>query len=185
MIRDLILAGLAAASIPLVAARVSAPLAGPGAVIEMHERLFAALDRCDASAARAFVVESDVPVSLLLADANGRPAAADGVEAASALLARLAQERKSAGGTFKTKILKSRADCVSERLSYGIFEYEVMHALDDKTTTQRFTMTSLVHWTKDGMKLFHAHASISPGTERPRAQSEDSLRGSEMGSGDR
>lgn len=183
MVRVLILTVLVAtASLSLTATRVPAPLAGPSAVIEMHERLFAALDRGDAPLARTFVAESNVPVSVLLADVNGRPVAAEGVEAASALLARLAEERKSAGGTFTTKILKSQADCESERLSYGIFEYEVTHTLPDKTTTQRFTLTSLVHWTKDGMKLFHSHASLAPDLARSRVHSDKHVQDSKTGS---
>jgi hypothetical protein len=163
MFRSMLVLGSAATLIlSLVAARPAAPVAGPGAVIEMQTRFLAALDSGDAKALADFVAEGDQPTSLLMVDLAGRNARADGIDATRTELAKLAQERKEKGGTFASKLLKSQADCSSEHLTYGIFEYETTHTAGDKLTSRRFAATVLAYWTKPGMKVRRMHVSELP-----------------------
>jgi hypothetical protein len=136
----------------------------------MQVRFLAALDAGDAKAAAEFVVDGDQPPSALLVDLEGRLVQAEGLDGTRAEIVKLAQERKAQGGTFTSKLVKSQADCSSERLSYGIFEYETTHTLGDKITSRRFAATDLVQWSKSGVKILRMHALELP-ARRPLAGS--------------
>jgi hypothetical protein len=159
MLRALFCLGVASAlALSLIAARSAPPMPGPGAVIEMHEKLFGALDRGDTASAMGFVAE-DGAVSLLVLGADGGRRAADGAGEMRKLLSEMADQRAKQGGKFETKITKSKADCDSERLSWGYFELETTHTVGDKKITTNYAMTSIVRWTREGMRLVHGHLS--------------------------
>ena len=155
----IVLGSVTALTLSLVAARPAPPILGPGAVIDMQIKLLAALDAGDSKAVAEFVVDGDQPVSILTVDLAGRNVQAEGIDSARAGLMKLAQERRETGGTFASKLLKSQADCSSERLSYGVFEYETTHTVGDKVTSQRFAATTLAYWSKSGMRLLRMHVS--------------------------
>jgi hypothetical protein len=136
---------------------------GPGAVVDMHKALFAALDRGDAMGAAGLVSDGDSAVSLVVLGADGSHRRAQGAEEMKKLLGVMAEERKKMG-KYETKILESKADCDSDKLSWGTFELQTVRGAGDKTTSTRYAMTSIVRWTKDGMRLVHAQlAAISDG----------------------
>lgn len=162
MLRLPLLVALGALFVPAV----SAPPAvshGPHGVIEMHEKLFAALDRGDADAAAAFVAvdrkAQPRSVTMYLVDAKGEPLAATHAGEARDILAKLAAEAKHAGGTWSTKLVREQADCDSPELSYAILELERTHAIDGKTEVKRYRSSSLVRHEDGGWKLFHWHVS--------------------------
>ena len=160
MLRALFVLGVASALLlSLISARRIAPVVGPDAIIEMHEKLFAALDRGDGAAAAALVGDVDDAVSVLVLGADGSNRWANGSNEMRKLVSELALERKARGGTFETRILRNKADCPAERISWGTFELETKHTLGEKTVTTHYAMTSIARWTKDGMRLVHGHLS--------------------------
>jgi hypothetical protein len=142
-------------SLCLAFAPVGPAPVGGGAVIEMHKRLFAALDRGDVMGAAGVVSDGDAAVSLVVLGADGAYRRAQGSEEMKKLLGVMAEERKKLGGKFETKILVTQAECPSEQLSWGAFELETQRAVGEKTTSTRYTMTSIARSTKDGMRLVH------------------------------
>lgn len=175
MTRFLSIAALTAALLGgswLAVPRAAPPSAlGPGAVIEMHKQLFAALDRGDADAAREFV-EGDRKATprtstMFLVDASGAPVKATDADESRDLLARLAGQAKSAGGTWATTLTSEAADCYSPELSYAVLELERSHTVGGKTEVRRYRSTSLVRYADKGWKIFHWH--VSPADEPARA----------------
>ena len=167
MTRFLPIAALASAILAgswLAVPRGAPPSAlGPGAVIEMHKQLFAALDRGDADAAREFV-EGDRKATprtstMFLIDGSGAPVKASDADESRDLLARLAAESKKAGGIWTTTLTSEAADCYSPELSYAVLELERSHAIGDKTEVRRYRSTSLVRYADKGWKIFHWHVS--------------------------
>jgi hypothetical protein len=167
MLRALFVLGIAVAlTLSLISARPTPPVVGPHAIIEMHEKLFAALDRGDGAAAAALVGDVDDAVSVLVLGADGSNRWANGSNEMKKLLSELALERKAKGGTFETKILRNKADCPAEQISWGMFELETKHTIGDKTGSTHYAMTSIARWTKDGMRLVHGHLSVLSDAKR-------------------
>jgi hypothetical protein len=139
------------------------PLVGPGAVLEMHRQLFAAMDRGDVEAAKAFVdgenKDSEREVSLFIPDASGIPTEAWGSNASRELLSRLVADRSKLGGQWTTTITKTSADCPSSSLSFAVLDIERTRAVDGRTEAEKYRSTSLVHFSDGHWKLFHWHLS--------------------------
>jgi hypothetical protein len=148
-------------------ANPSAPLGG-GSVLEMHRQLFAAIDRGEIEAVKAFVSDSrgSSGGSVFLVDFSGAPVQAWGTEGVRELLARTVAHRSKRGGEWKTTITKEVADCHSPELSYAVLEFERARVVDGKSETKRFRSTSLVCNDGGKWKLFHWHVSpmSEPGT---------------------
>lgn len=164
----------AVAVIAALASSSLTPRPGPGAVLEMHKQLFAAIDAGDEARAVTFLdpaKEGGWPdgeggglgrPTLMLTAADGMPASANGAEEARALLAKIARASRDGGPEWSTKIVTSRSDCHSSELSYATFEFERTRGV--KGGTQRWRSTSLVRHTEGGgWKLFHWH--VSPADE--------------------
>lgn len=146
---------------------------GPGAVVELHRELFAALDAGDEAKAVALLDTTTeggwaegadgglARPTLQLLDERGLPVSAQGPDAARTLLAATARASKDGGPAWSTKIVKLRADCPSGDISYAVLEFE--RTRGEKGATQRYRSTALVRWTDGRMKLFHWH--VSPADE--------------------
>jgi hypothetical protein len=157
------------ASFPLLGS--SAPAAGPGAVLAMHQQLFAALDRGDVETVRRSLGETPMgadwtpaagwasPRGFLAwnSECGGPGFRADSREdALRALLAWGAQGTKGDGG-WTTKITSAWSDCHSPEISFAALEFERTRTVDGKSETARYRSTSLV--SHDGERwilwLFH------------------------------
>ena len=158
--------------VPLTPAAPLAPL-GPGAVIELHERLFAAIDRDDREAIASMLMESSAgieqgesgewlePAGFLVFGwgAAGPLAAARDPQAGVAALASLAEGPDKSADRWRTKIERAWADCDSERVSYAMLEFRRERTHAGQSEVRRFRSTSLVAYTKTGWKLWHLHVS--------------------------
>jgi hypothetical protein len=150
----------------------AAPAAvGPGVVLDMHRRFFAALDAGDAEKALAFVDTSSeggfadgedggiARPDVMWLDEHGLPEHAHGLDAVRGLVARHAKASVDGGPAWTTKIVKSRSDCYSAELSYAILEFERSRGV--KGGTRRYRSTSLVRHAGDQWKLLHFHVSAA------------------------
>ena len=144
-----------------------APLPGPGAVIDMHVRLFAALDAGDSEAAQAFLTGSPY-FGLFLVDGEGRPAKATSLQEGKDLLARLAGEAKKAGGTWRTAIVSDKAECTSPEFGFATLEFRREHTVDGKTVARTWRSTSLGNYRAGQWRLFHWHVSPGEAVAAPR-----------------
>ncbi len=167
----LALAALAPASVTLLASG-SEPLSGPGAVLEMHEKLFAALDRGDLETVRAHLGETPMgaewsaaggwthPPGFLAwgSEGNGKGFAAESREDGLRSLLAWGSEGTKGGGGWSTKITRAWSDCHSPELSFAALEFERTRTVEGKSETVRYRSTSLVSY-EDGrwvLWLFHA-----------------------------
>lgn len=144
---------------------------GPGAVLDMHKQLLAAIDAGDEAKATAVLDETKeggwtdsenggiARPTLMLLDAHGLPVYAHGVEAARALLAQTARASKDGGPEWTTRVVRSRADCPSGDVSYAMIEFERSRGV--KGGVYRYRSTVLARWTDGKMKLFHWHVSAA------------------------
>jgi SnoaL-like protein len=144
----------------------SSPAPGPGAVIEMHKQLFAALDSGDEVAAKAFLTPGlDTPFFLLSPAASNaaaeEPQRLENAEAAAGAFAALAQASRRAGGVFQTRITSAKADCESPQLSYAVLEIERTHTVQDAVEVRRYRSTSLVQYVDHRWRLAHWHVSAA------------------------
>lgn len=163
--RTLLLSALALAFLALAnlmptraTAAPAGPLPGPGGVIDMHRKLFDAIDRGDGQAAASFASDRQDSV-LFWFDEGGMPRSASGALVGMKVLAKLAADARAAGGSFATSITTSRADCPSGELSWCVLEFERKHATEAGTAVRRYRSTSLVAMTRDGFRLVHLHVS--------------------------
>lgn len=146
---------------------------GPGAILAMHRKLFAALDKGDAEAAASFLKKSGFfRTELFLCDERGRQVKARGIEPSRSLVAEWAERRRVEGGTWATKILESNPDCHSPELGYMTMEFEVLHDKDGRRTRKRFRSTSLVTYADGAWSLFHWH--VSPVLDRDSGRTRES-----------
>lgn len=174
------LAATAAVVTPLLLsnARASAPplgptMLGPGAVIDAHKKLFAALDAHRADDAIALVDTTGeagfsdgedggiARPSAVLVDDGGAPVLASGAEAVKKAVRDLAKEDGLPAWT--TRIVRSRADCASAELSYAVLEIERTRGV--KAGTKRYRSTSLVRLVDGTWRLFHWHLSPADAPE--------------------
>lgn len=151
-------------------AAAAAPV-GPGVVLDMHRRFFAALDAGDAEKALAFVDTASeggfadgadggiARPDVMWLDEHGLPEHAHGLDAVRVLVGRHAKASIDGGPAWTTKIVKSRSDCYSAELSYAILEFERSRGV--KGGTQRYRSTSLVRHAGDQWKLIHFHVSAA------------------------
>jgi hypothetical protein len=170
MIRSLLwLPALLALALPPTPTPVARAPIGPGAILAMHRDLFAAIDRGDGAAAAAFLGSDRKgpggSTSLFLLDRAGAPTRATGATDARELLAKVAAESKSAGGTFQTRITTEIAECPASELAFAVLELERVHAHDGREEVRRYRSTSLVRYEESGWKLLHWHLSAAAGTE--------------------
>jgi hypothetical protein len=156
-----------AAAIPNGSAAPSVP--GPGAVLEMHRRLFAALDAGDLERAREHFVEHRQGASwtadggwteprgfqALLLDGEGR--AVEAAAPADAVSALAAWSRGAEGA--RTKVLGAWTDCASAELSYAILELERSEPRADGAEIRRYRLTSLVSHRNGRWVIWHVHLS--------------------------
>jgi hypothetical protein len=158
----------ALAAVPLLAARPpAAPAApappGPGAVLAMHERLFAALDRGDAEAV-AGALAPDETVGGLERRAHvfldgPHPRAARGAAEARTVLAHWPKLWRSDRAEVTTTIVRHQTECASGDLSYGVLEVERAYERGGARLVDRLHVTSLVAYRDGSWKLFHVHVS--------------------------
>ena len=156
----------------LSAARPAAP--GPGAVLHMHERLFAALDRGDVERVRSFLAPSvrgatwdgeggwEAPRGFLayLPDADGQGVAAENErEGVEQLMAWSREAASQKGAGWKTEITRAWSDCRSADLSFAMLEFERTRPSQDGLERERYRSTSLVSHKKGGWVAWHIHIS--------------------------
>ena len=141
------------------------PALGPGAVLEMHKQLFAAIDKGDADKAASFVADAtggqEQPVTAFLIDENGKPVQAEGKAGMKDLVTKLAKASLDGGPEWTTTIVKSQADCAYAEVSYALLEFERNRAV--KGGLKRYRSTSLVRYVYGAWKLWHWH--VSPADE--------------------
>ena len=156
---------------PASATPQPAPL-GPGGVLELHEKLFAALDKGDAAAVKTMLgghkrglvhkddrwAQEGLTMRTFLVDGKGTPRSGDGVEAAVKLLFTWDGASKK-NPRWKTTILEGWMDCPSEEISFATLQFERTRTVGDEIQTKRYRSTSLVSHTKRGWKLWHFHVS--------------------------
>jgi len=162
----------AAALLALIAWSASPPVRGPGGVIEMHERLFAAIDAGDTEAALAFLhVDMNMssksemtrrPCTLVLPDKNGTASAAVGQAKSSKALASFIGSQGS--GAWSTEITSAQADCPSADASWAVLEIKRTRVREDGVTTERRYHSSSIVAHDGDFTLTHWH--LSPATPR-------------------
>ncbi len=174
-----LLAALAASALLLLTPRTDAarPVPGPGAVIHMHERLFAAIDAGDVDAALGFL-HADMnmkqewgkrPCQLFIAEPSGVAFGARDHAESRELLARFVKEQKAKGGRMKTEVVSLSTDCHSGELSYGVMELVRTRTEGKQVTEERWISTALV--THDGdWKLTHWQLAPAPPAAKKTAQ---------------
>ena len=145
------------------------PLAGPGAIKDMLEGMFRAIDAGDRPAAKACLAEDcPYPVQIYDMDPNNQPVAIEGVDAARKYLDSLFDALAKDHIKVASKITKIHPDCNSPDLGYATLELTQTFTTGDTTATSSYRATVLVHWGKDqskGPKIFHWHSSMAPGTD--------------------
>src|SRR5262245_16882839 len=146
------------------------PLPGPGAIKDMLEGMFRAIDAGDRPAAKACLADDcPYPVQLRGLDPNKQPVAIEGVDAARKYLDSLFDALAKDHMKVASKITKIHAECYSPDLGYATLEFTQTFTAGDKTGTSSYRATVLVHWGKDqskGPKIFHWHSSMAPSTEK-------------------
>jgi hypothetical protein len=170
------LLAFAAVLLPLASAALlsaSGPAPGPGAVLAMHEDLFAALDRGDVEAVRGHLGEASMGGDWTAAGGWSEPpgflawateGAGKGFSVTSredglrALLAWGAEGSKEGGG-WTTRITHAWSDCRSADLSFAALEFERTRTVGGATETARYRSTSLVSHDGKRWKLWLFHAS--------------------------
>lgn len=161
------LSALSAGAFYLTSAAPS-PTLGPGAILEMHKQLFAAIDKGDAEKAASFVADSggtaEHPVTAFLIDENGKPTQAEGKTAVKELVTKLAKSSVDGGPEWTTTIVKTEADCPSGEMSWAVIEFDRNRGV--KGGLKRYRSTSLVRYVEGaGWKIWHWH--VSPADEEP------------------
>ena len=144
------------------------PTPGGGAVLAMHREFLQALDAGDAQAAQRFLAadtgpESARPCTLYLVGAGDTPASAVGNAESKALLARILDEQRAAGGAWETRITRSWSDCPTAEVSWAVLEFERTQEKDGVARTSRYRSTSIVRH-DDGWKLTAWHVSPADAT---------------------
>ena len=168
-------AGYVIANATLSTAAPSPAALGPGAVIHMHEQLFAALDAGDAEKAVAFLhedMEMDDewrrrPCQVFLTDAKGETRQARKHAESAALLTTMAKESVLKGVTCETTVRPLSTDCFSAELSYAVLEVERAYRMGKESWTERLLCTSMVTY-DEGWELTHWHLSPAPGKAAAR-----------------
>ncbi len=140
------------------------PAAGPGAIVEMLENLFKAIDAGDRAAARACLVGTDsrFPVQIYDLDLQHKPETIEGLEPARAYLDALFAGIKRDGVKVESKITKIHADCHSPELGYATLEFTQTFTVNGKSETSEYRATALVSYDeKTKWHLFHWHSSLA------------------------
>jgi len=174
-----LLAALAASALLLLTPRGDAarPAPGPGAVIHMHERLFAAIDSGDVDAALGFLHTdmrmedewSKRPCQVFIAEPSGVALGARNHAESRELLARFVKDQKAKGGRVKTEVVPLSTNCYSGELSYGVMELVRTRTEGKQISEERWISTALV--TEDGgWKLTHWQLAPAPPAEKKTAQ---------------
>jgi ketosteroid isomerase-like protein len=145
------------ASTPLVpaASPVVPTTAGPGAVVEMHMRLFHAIDAADATKASAFVGPAADASMIFTAEGKTRT-----LRGRDKVVARVREwARKSELGDYETTIEPISADCTSGDLSYAVLDIRrtMTSTKGGPILVARYLSTSLVQYRDGGWKLLHWH----------------------------
>ena len=173
-----LLAGLLTADrlTPSAAAATAPPLYGPGGVLAMHVRFFAALDEGDMKTVASILAESPAGLTWSLDETGGEwgeprgfqaflvdhqdePRSCDKKSQALKWLQVWSQGTVEAGGRRETRITDGWMDCPSGALSYAVLEFERSTTAGDRVDVRRYRSTSLVSHTKAGWKLWHLHVS--------------------------
>ena len=153
----------ATALLALIAWTSSPPVRGPGGVIEMHEKLFAAIDAGDTEAALGFL-HADMnmksrlemtrrPCTLVL---PGRPIAVGQATSSKALAAFIESQGH---GDWQTEIVRAQADCPSQDASWAVLEVKRTHTGEDGAVSEkRYNSSSIVAHDGD-FTLTHWHLS--------------------------
>jgi hypothetical protein len=138
------------------------PPAGPGAIKDMLEGMFRAIDAGDRPAAKACLADDcPYPVQIYDMDPANQPVAIEGVDAARKYLDSLFDALAKDHMQVASKITKIHPDCNSPDLGYATLEFTQTFTAGDKTGTSSYRATALVHWGKDqskGPKIFHWHS---------------------------
>lgn len=153
-------------------AAASGPVAlGPGGVLDLHVKLFRAVDQRDRKGVQE-ILEGSRRGALIangewefdghamrhfLPDPEGRPFVVDDEDHAAKLL--LAMDGSDSKGPWKTEVVEGWMDCPSADISFATLTIERSRALGEKTEKVRYHITSLVSHTDDGWKLWHMHLS--------------------------
>jgi hypothetical protein len=151
---------LAAFAAPRSASELATP-AGPGGVIHMVKKHFAALDRGDVEAALDLVAapgETHFPITWYDVGTDCQPLNLSGREAVAKALAEQCAQNK-AGGWTTTKIADDvHADCHSPQLGYATLTLE---RKAEGQPSQRLRMTALGCYVseKNAWRWFHLHVS--------------------------
>jgi hypothetical protein len=144
-------------SLLLAAAAGDAARPGPGALIELHERIFRALDGMDADALRSELLLDERFV--LYAQGPAGPQRAQGEGQVWAWFQERIESRRAAGGRFRTRITWSHAECSSPDLGAAVLECVQTHEKDGATGEATFRLTALATWQDGRFRLRHWHLS--------------------------
>ncbi len=152
----------ALAAIPMIVpGPESTPSAGPGALIEMHERIFKALDTVDPEALYADLLP-DRDFLLFVPGPQG-PERHQGRDAAWEWFKQRLEETKAAGGKWSTQMTWKNADCHSPELGYAVIEFTRSHEKDGAVTRTSWRSTALGRYVDGKFRLLHWH--VSPAAE--------------------
>ncbi len=156
------------AAVPALAPSASPPALGPGAVLDMHQALFRALDEGDAGRLENLLASVPsgatwssgegwgAPQGFLAFGPGGEGSAsrAASVEDGRELLLRWAGERG-----WQTRITQGWTDCASAEISYAVLELERTRRTDSGERIERFRSTSLVSHRNGRWVIWHFHLS--------------------------
>jgi hypothetical protein len=165
-----------AALLPLASTALisgAAPASGPGAVLAMHEELFAALDRGDVEAVRAHLGQTPMGADWTAAggwteppgflawatEGGGKGFSATSREDGLRALLAWGGEGSKGGDGWTTKITHAWSDCRSADLSFAALEFERTRTVGGTTETARYRSTSLVSHDGERWVLWLFHAS--------------------------
>jgi len=140
---------------------------GPGAVVEMHRSLFAALDRGDEDAVRAMISTRGHGTAWTPEDgwseAGGATIAIGDTSAPLGTLDAAAGAKRllawGGGAGTRTSIRRAWSDCASDRISFAVLELERTRLVEGVERTEAWRCTSLVSHEGGRWVLWHLHAS--------------------------
>ncbi len=147
-------------------------LPGPGAVLEMHKQLFAALDRGDLDTVREHLGESRLgaawtpeegwsgaPGFLAWCSDAERGFASESRESGLRSLLAWAAEGNRNEGAWSTRITRAWTDCASGALSFAALEFARTRTIHGETESVRYRSTSLVSFDGERWVLWLFHVS--------------------------
>jgi len=164
-------ASLVGGSLFLAGAAPAPP--GPGQVLEMHRRLFEALDRGDVKAVGEFLTVHRTgadwspsrswtePQGFLAygVDLAGTPHTSGSPKEGLKRLMSWAAEGARKDSRWKTEITKAWSDCSSRDMSFLCMEFERRRPSGDGVETVKYRSTSLVSHRDGHWVIWHLHVS--------------------------